>query len=124
MKLGPARMKTRMIKNTKFVIDVPDLKTSSAYYRDVLGFSVRDLGTGWMLYTLGTCLIMAGEWPGRTPDAYFAYIEIDDIDAYYQQLLAAKAEVLKELVSEPWGMREFLIRTVDGHRIMLGQDLG
>jgi hypothetical protein len=27
-------------------------------------------------------------------------------------------------VSEHWGMREFLIRTVDGHRIMFGQDLG
>ena len=113
-----------MIKNTRFVIDVPDLTTSSAYYRDVLGFSVSDLGTGWMLYTLETCLIMAGEWPGRTPDAYFAYIELDDIDAYYKQLLAAKAEVLKELVSESWGMREFLVRTVDGHRIMFGQDLG
>lgn len=67
---------------------------------------------------------MAGEWPGRTPDAYFAYIEMDHIDVYYQQVLAAKAEVLKQLVSEPWGMREFLIRTVDGHRIMFGQDLG
>lgn len=113
-----------MIKNTRFVIDVPDLQKSSAYYRDVLGFSVRDLGPGWMLYTLESCLIMAGEWPGRAPDTYFAYIELDNIDAYYQQLLAAKAEVLKELVSEPWGMREFLIRTVDGHRIMFGQDLG
>ncbi len=77
-----------------------------------------------MLYTLETCLIMAGEWPGRTPDAYFAYIEMDDIGAYYQRLLAAKVEVLKELASEPWGMKEFLIRTVDGHRIMFGQDLG
>lgn len=113
-----------MIKNTRFVIDVPDLKKSSAYYSDVLGFSVKDMGPGWMLYTLETCLIMAGEWPGRAPDAYFAYIEIDGIDAYYQQLLAARVEVLKELVSESWGMKEFLIRTVDGHRIMFGQDLG
>jgi catechol 2,3-dioxygenase-like lactoylglutathione lyase family enzyme len=101
-----------MIKNTRFVIDVPDLKKSSAYYRDVLGFSVKDLGSGWMLYTMESCLIMAGEWPDRTPDAYFAYIEMDDVDAYY-----------KKLASEPWGMREFLIRTVDGHRIMFGQDL-
>ena len=113
-----------MIKNTRFVIDVPDLKTSSAYYRDALGFSVKEIGPGWMLYTLESCHIMAGEWPGRTPDAYFAYIELDGIDAYYQQLLAAKVEVLKELVAEPWGMKEFLIRTVDGHRIMFGQDSG
>ena len=113
-----------MIKNARFVLDVPDLKKSSEYYRDVLGFSVRELGPGWMLYTLERCLIMAGEWPGRTPDAYFAYIEIDDLDRYHKRLVAAKAEVLKAPISEPWGMRELLIRTVDGHRIMFGQDLG
>jgi catechol 2,3-dioxygenase-like lactoylglutathione lyase family enzyme len=113
-----------MIKNTRFVIDVPDLKKSSAYYRDVLGFSVRDLGPCWMLYTLEGCLIMAGEWPGKAPDGYFAYIEIDDIETQYKRLISAKADILKELVSEPWGMKECLIRTVDGHKIMFGQDLG
>jgi catechol 2,3-dioxygenase-like lactoylglutathione lyase family enzyme len=113
-----------MIKNTRFVIDVPDLQKSSAYYRDVLGFSVKDLGPGWMLYTLESCFIMAGEWRGRTPDGYFAYIEMDDIEAYYKRLISAKAEILKELVSEPWGMKECLIRTSDGHKIMFGQDLG
>jgi catechol 2,3-dioxygenase-like lactoylglutathione lyase family enzyme len=113
-----------MIKNARFVVEVPDLQKSSVYYRDVLGFSVRDLGPGWMLYTLETCCIMAGEWPGRAPDAYFAYIEIDNIDAYYQRLVAANADLVKPLVFEPWGMKEFLVRTVDGHRIMFGQDLG
>jgi predicted enzyme related to lactoylglutathione lyase len=113
-----------MIKNTRFVIDVPDLQKSSAYYRDVLGFSVKHLGPGWMLYTLESCLVMAGEWPGRVPDSYFAYIEMDDIETYYQRLVAAKAQVLKELIAQPWGMREFLIQTVDGHKIMFGQDIG
>jgi hypothetical protein len=31
--------------------------------------------------------------------------------------------VIKPLKSEPWGMREFGIKTIDGHRIMIGQDL-
>jgi predicted enzyme related to lactoylglutathione lyase len=113
-----------MIKNARFVIDVPDLTKSSAYYRDVLGFSVKELGAGWMLYTMESCLIMAGEWPGQMPDAYFAYIELDDVDAYHQRVVTANAQVLKAPVSQPWGMREFLLRTVDGHRIMFGQDLG
>jgi catechol 2,3-dioxygenase-like lactoylglutathione lyase family enzyme len=113
-----------MIKNSRFVLEVPNLKLSAAYYRDVLGFSVRELGPGWMLYRLGACLIMAGEWPGCQPDAYFAYIEVDDIEPYYQRLMTAKADVLKSLTAEPWGMKEFMIRTIDGHRIMFGQDLG
>jgi hypothetical protein len=113
-----------MIKNTRIVIDVPDLHISAVYYRDVLGFAVRDLGPGWKLYSLESCLIMAGEWPGRTPDMYVAYIEMDDVQSYYQRLTLAKAEVLKPLVKEPWDMKEFLIRTVDGHRIMFGEDTG
>jgi hypothetical protein len=51
-------------------------------------------------------------------------LEIVDLDRYHERLVTAKAEVLKAPVSEPCGMREFLIRTVDGHRIMFGQDLG
>jgi len=35
----------------------------------------------------------------------------------------AGAELIKELRSEPWGMREFGVRTVDGHRIMFGQEV-
>ena len=30
-----------MIKQTRYVIAVPDLKVSSAFYRDVLGFSLE-----------------------------------------------------------------------------------
>ena len=49
-----------------------------------------------------------------------AYLEISDIDAYYEQVRTRGAQVLKELRDEPWGMREFAVRTADGHRIMFG----
>jgi hypothetical protein len=32
--------------------------------------------------------------------------------------------VIKAIKDEPWGMREFGLRTVDGHRIMVGQRSG
>jgi len=34
-----------------------------------------------------------------------------------------RAEFIKPLRTEPWGMRVFRIRTVDGHRMMCGQPL-
>jgi len=37
--------------------------------------------------------------------------------------LAAGAEFIQTLSDKPWGMREFGVRTVDGHRIMFGQEL-
>jgi len=38
----------------------------------------------------------------------------------YGALIVKDVTVIKELRDEPWGMREFGIRTVDGHRIMFG----
>ena len=75
------------------------------------------------------CKIMAGACPEALPAAqlgdhsYFDYLVVDDADAYYQRAVSANAEIIKPIASEPWGMREFGLRTVDGHRIMVGQDL-
>jgi predicted enzyme related to lactoylglutathione lyase len=118
------------ILRTTFVLAVPDLERSAAFYRDVLGFEVREIGDpGWRMYVRDACRIMAGECPDAVPAAqlgdhsYFAYLTVDDIDALHEKVRVGGAEVVKALASEPWGMREFAIRTVDGHRIMFGQDV-
>ena len=72
---------------------------------------------------------MAGHCPDATPardlgdHSYFAYLVVDDVDDYYKEVVSKGVELIKELRSEPWGMREFGLRTNDGHRIMVGQDL-
>lgn len=35
---------------------------------------------------------------------------------------ASGAEFTQELSDKPWGKREFGIRTIDGHRLMFGQE--
>lgn len=119
-----------MIRRTLFVLAVPDLARSAAFYRDVLGFEVRSMGDpGWRMYVRDECRIMAGECPDAIPPAelgdhsYFAYLVVDDVDAWHARVASAGAEIIKALASEPWGMREFGLRTIDGHRIMIGQDL-
>jgi len=119
-----------VINRTIFVIAVPDLARSGAFYRDALGFEVREIGDpGWRMFVRDGCRVMAGECPdalpaGETGDhSYYAYWVVDDVDAYYASVSASGAEIIKPLRNEPWGMREFGLRTVDGHRIMIGQDL-
>ena len=114
-----------MITEHRYVIAVPNLERSATYYSSVLGFEVREIGaSGWRFFVRDGCIIMAGECPDALPAAelgdhsYFAYIILDDIDAYFSSVSAAGAELIKSLRSEPWGMREFGVRTVDGHRIM------
>ena len=118
------------ILRTNFVLAVPDLERSAAFYREVLGFEIRQMGDpGWRMYVRDACRIMAGECPDATPVAelgdhsYFAYLVVDDIDAFHEKVAAAGVDFVKALVTEPWGMREFGVRTIDGHRIMFGQEV-
>jgi predicted enzyme related to lactoylglutathione lyase len=113
------------ISKTRFVIAVPDLKSSSSFYRDVLGFTIHSISDpGWLFYMSGECTNMAGECPSAIPPqklgdhSYFAYLQIDEIDAFYASVLSSGAKICKAIQDEPWGMREFGLVTVDGHRIM------
>ena len=119
-----------MITATMFVLAVPNLEATTRYFHDVLGFEVKDIGDkGWRMYVRDNCRLMAGECPDATPPnelgdhSYFGYFVVDDAGSYYREVCERGAEIMKPLRDEPWGMREFAIRTVDGHRIMVGQDL-
>jgi catechol 2,3-dioxygenase-like lactoylglutathione lyase family enzyme len=116
------------IRSTDYVIAVPDLARSAAYYRDVLGFTLHPIGDpGWCFYKRDGCTIRAGHCPDAlAPDtlgdhSYFAYLEVEGIDGYFAEVKANGAHILKPLREEPWGMREFAIQTIDGHRIMFGE---
>jgi catechol 2,3-dioxygenase-like lactoylglutathione lyase family enzyme len=111
---------------THFVLGVPNLKKSAEYYQTVLGFTVREMAPGWLIFERDSCSIMAGECPDAMPPrdlgdhSYFGYIVVEGIDKYYESVLAANPELIKTLSDEAWGMREFGVRTIDGHRIMFG----
>ena len=111
----------------RYVLAVLDLERSARYYRDVLGFEVREVGDpGWRFFVRDDCFIMAGECPDALPPeqlgdhSYFAYLVVDGIDQLYAELTAKGVTLIKPLRNEPWSMREFGVRTIDGHRIMFG----
>jgi uncharacterized glyoxalase superfamily protein PhnB len=120
-----------MIERTLYVLAVRGLEKSAAFYRDVMGFEVREIGDpGWRMFVRDGCRIMAGECRDALParelgdHSYFAYFMVDDVDAYHAEFVAQGVELIKPLRTEPWGLREFGLRTADGHRIMIGQECG
>ena len=117
-----------MLNHPSYVIAVPDLAHSAAYYRDVLGFAVEwEDVPGWRRLRRDACVILAGECHGALPareigdHSYFAYVEVTGLDALHRELAGRGVEVVKPPRDEPWGMREFGIRTADGHRMMFGE---
>jgi uncharacterized glyoxalase superfamily protein PhnB len=119
-----------MITAAHHVLAVHDFERTDAFYRDVLGFE-RFWGDGnWTFYRLGAALIMAGLCPDDLPPArlgshsYIGYFEVDDVDAMYARIVERGGDITKEIHSEPWGQREFGVRSPEGHRWMFGQTIG
>jgi catechol 2,3-dioxygenase-like lactoylglutathione lyase family enzyme len=112
-----------------FVLAVPDLDRSTAWFRDVLGCRVEwEESTDWRLVTRDGMRLMLGHCPKDKPAAeigshsWFGYVEVDDVDALRADLVERGA-VCSMQVDQPYGMREIIVTTVDGHRIVFGQQL-
>lgn len=91
---------------------------------DALGFEVVADPPGWIFVRKDQCAIMLGECPDDMHPStlgchnYFAYLRVDD--AFLARVASCGVEIVKPIADEPWGMREFGLKTVDGHRIMIG----
>ena len=101
---------------------------STRYYTDVLGFTRDPIDAGgWSFLTRDTFRVMLGECPDATPasglgdHSYVAYWNIDGVDDFYREIAARGAIVTSAPTNQPWGLREFGLRTPDGHRITCGE---
>jgi len=109
------------------VLAVHKVRESATFYVDVLGFRVAHEDSSWIFVARDNCTIMLGECPNDMHPSqlgchnYVAYLRVDDVDAFHAELEARGMEPLNVAEDTPWGMREFGIRTPDGHRITVGQ---
>jgi uncharacterized glyoxalase superfamily protein PhnB len=117
------------LTDTRLVLAVRNLRASTQFYMDVLGFR-RDFGDesdGWSFLSRDHVKVMLGECADERPasdmgnHSYVAYITVKEVDSLYDEFVTRGADVRSALTSEPWGMREFSVRTPDGHRIRFGE---
>ena len=124
--------------------DDPD--ASLAFYRDTLGFEVRNdveyQGMHWITVgpadQPGTSIVLypLGATPGLTDDerrtiaemmAKGTYASINlatkDVDSTFERLEAGDAEVVQEPIDQPYGVRDCAFRDPAGNMIRI-QELG
>jgi len=117
------------LTKVRFVLAVQDLAKSTDYYTSVLGMTIDFTAPGWTFLSRGSFRIMLGECADATPPSelgdhnWYGYITVSDATTLFSEYRAAGAEFTQVLADKPWGMREFGVRTIDGHRIMFGQEL-
>jgi catechol 2,3-dioxygenase-like lactoylglutathione lyase family enzyme len=113
------------------VLLVHDVAATAAFYRDKLGFNV-DFLYGNPPFHGG---VSRGDWSGSgvviqlsqappehaiTPAGYL-YIVVDTgLDQLHATYTAAGVDIVESPKSYPWGMREFAIRDLNGHRLQFG----
>ena len=119
-----------------------DPEESLAFYRDVLGFEVRqDVGEGSMRWITvgpadqpGTSILLAppAADPGITDDERRTIVEMmakgtygwillatKDVDGTFEQLQAGVAEVVQEPTDQPYGVRDCAFRDPAGNLIRI-----
>lgn len=111
------------------VLAVHDLDRSAYWFTRVLGCERTDPDPGnWAFCRAGTVTFMLGRCPDAIPAAelgdhsYIAYLDVENVDNFYERAVAEGADVLKAPTDEPWGRREMALRSPDGHRFMLSEN--
>lgn len=117
------------LTRTRSVLAVQNLGAATEYYTGVLGMGIDFTAPGWAFLSRGAFRLMLGECADAMPahetgdHSYFVYVTVEGIDELYEELVGNGATLTQQLADKPWGMREFGVRTPDGHRIMFGQEL-
>src|SRR5688500_930490 len=101
------------ILQNHYVLAVHDVKASAKFYADVLGFKIVNEPPGWIFVARDNVMIMLGECvdamhPSQLGDhSYFAYLRVDDVDAFHDHVRANGADYIHHpIADEPWSMRE------------------
>ena len=104
------------------VLHVPDVAATASFYRDVLGFA-WDFGdeTYAVVWRDNSAIHFVRD--EASPKGVHLFQWVKDVDAYYREIVARGAEVAKEPADQPYGIREFDARDINGVRIVFGQDI-
>ncbi|MEU9751054.1 MULTISPECIES: VOC family protein [Streptomyces] len=124
-------------------VTVNDPDESLAFYRDALGFEVRnDVSSGdYRWVTIGSPtqpgleIVLSEPHAGRSQADGDALQELltkgvlgqlifrtDDVDATFETVRASGAEVLQEPMDQPWGPRDCAFRDPSGNMVRISQD--
>jgi len=121
---------TARIAAWAYVLAGPDIDRSAVYFRDVLGFSVLwEEASDWRLVERDSVRLMLGNCSNERPASeigshnWFGYLDVDDVDGLYAEITARGAQCSAP-ADRHYGMREIVLTTIDGHRIVFGQQIG
>ena len=104
------------------VLHVPDVPATAAFYRDMLGFAC-DFGddTYAVVWRDNSAIHFVRD--EGSPTGVHLFQSVKDIDAYHWEIVGRGIDGATEPTDQPYGIREFGVRDINGVRIVFGQDI-
>jgi catechol 2,3-dioxygenase-like lactoylglutathione lyase family enzyme len=114
--------------DSRSVLAVQDLAKATHFYTEVLGFRRDPVDAkGWSFVSKDAFKLMLGECADEVAAAevgnhsWFARVIVEGLDDYFRDITARGAEVISRPADRAYGLREFVVRTPDGHRLMFAE---
>src|SRR6185503_3255016 len=104
------------------VLHVSDVVATASFYRDVLGFT-WDFGdaTYAVVWRDNSAIHFVSD--DANPRGVHLFQWVKDVDGYYREVVDRGAEVPKGPADQPYGIREFAVRDLNGVDVVFGQDI-
>jgi predicted enzyme related to lactoylglutathione lyase len=112
------------VLSSRILLRPADPSRSQHFYGDVLGLAIyREFGSAadpGVVYFLGSGFLeVSGHSGGGAGHLVMIWLQVRDINAEHVRLAAVGVSILREPVTEPWGLTEMWIEDPDGVRIVL-----
>ena len=111
------------VLSSRVLLRPVDPPRSQAFYRDVLGLAVyREFGpveNPGVVFFLGNGLLEVSGPGNDAPRGLALWVQVRDVAAEVGRLRAAGTTVLRDPLSEPWGLVEAWVADPEGVRIVL-----
>jgi predicted enzyme related to lactoylglutathione lyase len=112
------------VLSSRILLHPTDPERSRRFYRDTLGLAVyREFGPpehpGVVFFLGNGFLEVSGQSSHSPGNGLGIWIQVRDVEAEHQALLAAGVKVLRAPQQEPWGLVEMWIKDPDGVPIVL-----
>jgi len=112
------------ILSSRILLRPADLGRSRHFYQDVLRLAVyREFGSPTdpgMVFFLGPGFLeVSGHSAGAGGQSVMIWLQVRDINAEHERLAEAGVRIVRQPVTEPWGLTEMWIEDPDGVRIVI-----
>jgi predicted enzyme related to lactoylglutathione lyase len=112
--------------NFRPTLPVRDVERSCDFYQEIIGLEVLTLAPEYGLAILAKqgAMLALVQSSSDTPvviTPQVAYLYVTGVNALYAACQAKGVEIYTEITTQPYGMRDFVLKDPDGHIIGIGE---